>query len=175
MQAARAANIELRVEGNDLVLEASAPPATELLDLLSRHKPGIVALLQPAPDSWSPEDWQAYFDERAGIAQFDGRLPRPEAEVRAFACCVAEWLNRTPVKSPPGRCLCCGGGDRRDNPLLPFGTETTGHVWLHSRCWPAWQATQEAGAVAGIEAMGIKKTAETGRSAPGPRIAHPSR
>ena len=33
--------------------------------------------------------------ERAGIAEFDGGLPRPEAEALAFECCVVEWLNRT--------------------------------------------------------------------------------
>ena len=39
-------------------------------------------------DGWAPEDWQAYFDERAGIAQFDGGLSRPEAEasVRVLCC-----------------------------------------------------------------------------------------
>ena len=47
--------------------------------------------------------------ERAGIAEFDGGLPRAEAETRAFECCVVEWLNRNPVCSPPGRCLDCGG------------------------------------------------------------------
>jgi len=36
--------------------------------LLSRHKSGIVALLRPGRDGWSAEDWQVFFDERAGIA-----------------------------------------------------------------------------------------------------------
>jgi hypothetical protein len=52
---------------------------------------------------WSREDWQVFFEERAGIAEFDGGLPRLEAEARAFTCCVAEWLNRNPVRSPPDR------------------------------------------------------------------------
>jgi hypothetical protein len=34
-------------EGEDLVLEAGAPPAAEVLERLARRKPGIVALLQP--------------------------------------------------------------------------------------------------------------------------------
>ena len=109
LKAARAAGVELAIDGDDLVLEASAPPPAAVLDLLSRHKAGIVALLRPGDDGWSAEDWQAFFDERAGIAEFDGGLPRAEAEARAFACCVAEWLNRNPVRSPPGRCLGCGG------------------------------------------------------------------
>jgi hypothetical protein len=48
---------------------------------------------------WSAEEWLVFFDERAGVAEFDGGLPRPQAEVHAFACCVAEWLNQHPVGS----------------------------------------------------------------------------
>ena len=60
---------------------ASAPPAA-VLDALSRHKAEIVALLRPGRDGWSAEDWQVFFDERAGIAEFDGGLPRAEAEAQ---------------------------------------------------------------------------------------------
>ena len=65
-----------------------------MLDLLSRHKTGIVALLRPANDGWSSEDWLTFYDEREGIAEFGGRLSRDQAEARAVACCVAEWLNQ---------------------------------------------------------------------------------
>jgi hypothetical protein len=74
-----------------------------------------------------------FFDKRAGIAEFDGGLPRPRAEFQAFACCVTEWLNHNHVGSPPGRCLGCGETDRPHDPLLPYGVEPTGHAWLHSR------------------------------------------
>lgn len=96
LKAARAAGIQLGIDCDDLMLEASAPPPPAVIDLLSRHKAGIVALLRPTEDGWSAEDWQVFFDERAGIVEFDGGLPRPEAEARAFAFCVAEWLNRNP-------------------------------------------------------------------------------
>ena len=109
LKAARAAGVELAVDGDDLVLEAASAPPAAVLDALSRHKAEIVALLRPAEDGWSAEDWQVFFDERAGIAEFDGGLPRAEAEAQAFACCVVEWLNRNPERSPPGRCLGCGG------------------------------------------------------------------
>jgi len=131
-----------------------------VLDLLSRHKAGIVALLRPADDGWSAEDWQVYLDERAGIAEFDGGLPHSQAEARAFACCIGEWLNRNPVRSPPGRCLGCGGGGHGHDPLLPYGVEDTGHAWLHSRCWPAWYAGRKADAAAALAAMGIAPPAE---------------
>jgi hypothetical protein len=114
-----------------------------------------VAPLHTERDSWSGEDWRAFFDERAGIAEFDGGLPRQQAEVRAFTCCVAEWLNRNPVRSPPDRCLRCGEAEQGHDPLLPLGTESTGHAWLHSRCWSAWHAARQAEATEALEAMGI--------------------
>jgi hypothetical protein len=48
---------------------------------------------------WSAEDWQVFFDERAGIIEFDGGLPRAEAEAQTFACRVVEWLNHNPERS----------------------------------------------------------------------------
>ena len=69
-------------------------------------------------DGWSGEDWRAFFDERAGIAEFSGGVSRKEAEAHAFACCVVEWLNRHPAPSPPGRCAWCGeSGDARRHRL----------------------------------------------------------
>jgi hypothetical protein len=106
-------------------------------------------------DSWVDEDWQAFFDERAGIAEFDGGLTREQAEARAFTCCVIEWLNRNPVRSSPGSCLRCGEAEQSHDPLMPFGTESAGHAWLHSHCWSAWHAARHTQAVAALEAMGI--------------------
>jgi hypothetical protein len=107
-----------------------------------------VALLRSGSDSWSGEDWLVFFNERAGIAEFDGGLSRTEAEARALECSAAEWMNRNPARSPPGRCLQCGGREEKWDRLLPFGTEPTGHAWLHSRCWGAWHANRKARAVA---------------------------
>jgi hypothetical protein len=99
LEAARAAGIQLRIDGDDIVLKASAPPPAPVLELLSRHKADVVRTLRPAETRWSALDWQFFFDERAGIAEFDGGLPRLQAEAHAFACCVAEWLNHHPVGS----------------------------------------------------------------------------
>ena len=137
LRAARAAGVAVGVDGDDLMLQASAPPPPAVLDALSRHRPAIIALLQPARDGWPIEDWHVLFDELASMAERKGGLPRAKAEARAFACCVAEWLNRNPARSAPGRCLGCGHGDRPGDPLLPFGTEISGHAWLHAVCWPA--------------------------------------
>jgi hypothetical protein len=157
LQAARAAGIELEVNGDDLVLGADSKPSAEVLEDLVRHKAEIVAWLRLGQGVWSAEDWRAFFDERAGIAEFNAGLSRAQAEARAFACCIVEWLNRNPAPSPSGRCLGCGGQNQAHDPLLPYGVEPTGHAWLHSRCWPAWYASRKAEATAALAAMGIDR------------------
>ena len=158
LEVARAVGIRVEIDGDDLVLEASAPPQPALLDLLSHHKAGILTLLRLAANGWSAEDWQVFFDERAGIAEFDGGLSRGQAEARAFACCAVEWLNRNRMRSSPGRCLGCG--DQAHDPVLPYGVESTGDTRLHSRCWPAWCEGGKTEAVAALAAMGIAPPAE---------------
>ena len=125
------------------------------LDLLSLHKADILRLLSRAGDGWSPKDWQVFFDERAAIAEFDGGLSRAEAKERAYACCVVEWLNRNPTTSTPGRWLACGGGEEPCDPLLPFGTDTIGHAWVHRACWPTWYRAREVEASSRLACMGI--------------------
>jgi len=156
LKAARAAGVELAFDGDALALKAASAPPAVVLDALSRNKAEIVALLRPSKDGWSVEDWLAFFDERAGIAENDGGLRRAEAEAQAFARCVVEWLNRNPASSPPGCCLGCGDRDHHHDPLLPYGIEPTGHAWLHSRCWYAWHSRRKAEATVALLAMGIR-------------------
>lgn len=158
LKLARAAGVRIGIDGDALTLDAEAAPPSAVLDLLARHKAQVIALLRLGGDGWSSEDWRAFFDERAGIAEFDGGLPRDQAEARAFACCVAKWLNRNPVRSPPGRCHGCGEAEHGQDALLPLGTEPTGHAWLHSRCWPAWHAGRKAEAVAALSILEIYET-----------------
>lgn len=158
--AALEAGIRVRVEGDDLALEAASAPSAELLDHLARDKAAIIALLRPRADGWSAEDWTAYFQERAAIGQYDGCLARPQAEARAFAACVRAWLNLTGEASPPDRCAACGGGERRHEPLLPHCVASGGRASLHARCWPGWQARRMAAAVEALEGMGIARPVE---------------
>ena len=144
LAAARTSGIRVELDGDDLVLAAPVPPPTAVLDLMSRHKRHIVALLRPDRDGWSAEDWRMLFEERAGIAEFDGGLPRDQAEAGAFACCVSEWLSRGPFGSPR-HCQGCGRGGTSDSPLLRLDE---GHAWLHAGCRPVWQARRKAEAVA---------------------------
>ena len=155
LKLARAAGVRIGIDGDALTLDADIAPPPAVLDLLTLYKAQVIALLRTGSDGWSGEDWRALFDERAAISEFDGGLSRASAEVRTFACCVAEWLNRNPVRSPLGRCLGCGGSEHAHDKLLPFGTEQTGHAWLHSRCWPAWDAARKAEAIAALSTFGI--------------------
>jgi hypothetical protein len=145
----------LRRESDNAGKTPDAGVAADVAAPVAPEKFGVIALLRIGRDGWSGEDWRAFFDERAGIAEFDGGLPRQQAEARAFMCCVADWLNRNPVRSSADRCLRCGEAEQDHDALLPFGTESTGHAWLHSHCWSAWYAGRHAEAVAALEAMGI--------------------
>jgi hypothetical protein len=163
LDAARAAGVQVHVDGGDLVLEASAAPPAAVLDLLRRHKRSIVARLERA-QRWGPTDWRAFFDERASIVEFDGDLPRTEAEARAFDCCVAEWLLRNPICSSPDRCLECGKSAKNENPLLAIGVVGAGEAWLHRSCVPAWHSARIDAAVESLKAMNIVGTPATSSS-----------
>ena len=82
INAAVAAGVTMKVDGARLVLSAPERPEDQLLEQLRREKPAIVAYLRGLA-AWTDDDWQALFDERAGIMEFDGGLPRGEAEERA--------------------------------------------------------------------------------------------
>jgi hypothetical protein len=77
-----AAGITMEVDGERLVLSAPQRPDDRLLDELRREKPEIVEYLRGLA-AWTDEDWQALFDERAGIMEFDGGFARAEAEAAA--------------------------------------------------------------------------------------------
>src|SRR3954452_9323214 len=117
------------------------------LPAIRQSKAAIVRLLGPRDNGWSAEEWLAFFDERAGIAEFNGGLSCAEAEASAYAHCLAEWLNHNPMRSPPGRCFGCGGYGASHNRLLPIGIGRSGEVWLHSGCSSAWYAGRKAEAV----------------------------
>src|SRR5262249_58589 len=136
--------------------------AADVVDMLRRHKRSIVSLLQgrflalrQPIEAWDPVDWGAFFDERAGIAEYDGGLPRAEAEARAFDCCVAEYLLRTPLPSSPDGCLEGGKPTKPDDPLWAVGVAGWGEGWLHCGCVSPWHSAGMAAAVAALSAMNI--------------------
>jgi hypothetical protein len=155
LRVARAAGIDIGIDGDDLVLEASSAPPDAVFDTLSRNKEGIIALLRPNGDGWSPEDWQAFFDERAGIAEFDGGQTREAAEARALECCVVEWLNRHPQQSDPGHCAWCRTPEHDGHTVDPFGVEEYGYTWLHHECWGDWRDHRREQARQELTSLGI--------------------
>jgi hypothetical protein len=156
LHVARAAGIQIKIDGDDLLLEADAPPPPAVLDLLSRNKPGILTMLRSGVDGWTAEDWHTVFHERPAIAEFDGALPRAKSGALALDCRVIEWLNQHPAPSVPGRCAWCGRPESASAVVLPFGTEPGTHTWLHSECWPAWHQVRRTDAIAALRAIGIQ-------------------
>jgi hypothetical protein len=59
-------------------------------------------------DVWTPEDWRVYYLERAAIREFDGLLPRQEADRRAWRETANRWWHEHGSRSAPG--ICCGCG-----------------------------------------------------------------
>jgi hypothetical protein len=152
---ARAHGVHLELEGDDLLLEAAGPPPDEILAALSRHKPEVVRLLHSAQDGSSPDYWHVLFHERTAFAEFDGGLPRADAEAQAFESCVIEWLNRNPTPSGAGRCAWCGQTEANGAVVVPYGTQPGTHAWLHTECWPAWQEFRRSQAREALNRMGI--------------------
>jgi hypothetical protein len=155
---ARAAGIQVVLDGDHLALEASAPPSGAVLDLLARHKAEILTLLRPGNDGWSGEDWREFFEEHACMAEFDGGLSRDNAEVRAFSRCVGEWLYRNPNRTPSGRCDHCG---EPEGMLLPYLTGYShshpGHTWLHLECSQDWHHMRLKRVVSRLVALGVRR------------------
>jgi hypothetical protein len=100
--------IRLGITGADLVLDAEREPAPAVLEAIRHNKEEIVALLVADQDAGTAEDWQVFFDERAGIAEHDGGMSRIDAEVAAYESCIVEWMNRNPASSDPDICAWCG-------------------------------------------------------------------
>jgi hypothetical protein len=96
-----------RLESEAMSAAEARKAPTTILDLRPSHKPGIGELLRSGQCSC-----HAFFDERAAIAEFDGRLTRVAAEARAFDCCVGEWRNRNPVCSTLDKCSWVGDAER---------------------------------------------------------------
>jgi hypothetical protein len=161
LSAAHSAGIRITIDGGDLVLDAPAPPPPAVIDLLARHKTAIVKLLHPGSDVWSTPNWQEFFEERASIAEFEGGLPRDEAQGYALSRCVAEWLRRNPARSASGRCALCGESSGMLLPYLTgYSVSEPGHTWLHHGCSPTWHQQRRAKAVAALRVMGISTPAE---------------
>lgn len=50
--------------------------------------------------AWTVDDWRYEFNERAGIAEFDGGMSREAAELLAFQHCVRLMAKRGDMSRP---------------------------------------------------------------------------
>lgn len=154
---AHAAGIRVWIDGDQLALEASAPPSAEVLNLLASHKTDILTLLRPGLDGWSGEDWREYFEERAAISEFDHGLSRADAEKNAFSHCVQEWSRQNPISSAPGVCHQCLQPKGFIQPYFTGGdVHNPAHVWLHPNCANRWHEARRDSAIASLEALGLR-------------------
>ena len=155
----RAAGGRIMIIEDRLKVRAPLPLSDKLVAELRLHKAEVLAFLQDRKSVWTPEDWQAFFDERAAIAEHDGGLSRADAEQRAFECCVMEWLWRNPPPATgPERCAHCGEPLGEDG--LPFLTGDGGHTWLHSDCHGDWTVRHRARAAAALAILGFRPPTE---------------
>ena len=104
--------------------------------------------------AWTAADWRAHYDERAGMLEYEGGLSRTEAEARARKWVTAEYMVRAHKATVPGVCAHCGEAGH-DQAVIPHGTVTVGHVWLHSRCWRVWYDGQVESARDALGVMGV--------------------
>lgn len=155
IRVAEASGIRLRAEGTDLVLDADLEPPVDVVNAIRRHKAEIIELLAPPGDRWTAEDWRAFYDERAGIAEYDSGQPQADAEAFAFESCIVEWLDRHPERSDSGRCAWCERPDRDGHAVVPFGTQSHSHTWLHPECWNDWRQNRRERAQQALAAMGL--------------------
>jgi hypothetical protein len=138
LRAAKDAGITIGIDGDDLVLKASAEPPREMLDLFASHKPGIMRWLRPGSDGWSIDEWQELFQKRASIADNMG-FGRLDAETNAFHDCVDHWLTiNPPLANQHGECLRCGNAvSPKQGVTVACSSGTKG--WLHPECAPDWR------------------------------------
>ena len=166
VQLARKHGIRLSVNGANLKVVSDKEPPTEVLEAIRGHKAEILALLAASKEGWSADEWRAFCDERVGIAEFDGGLPRAEAEANAFESCVIEWMKRNPAPSEPGRCAWCGAFETVGcSVIVPFGsdgsTKAGSHTWLHHACWSPWRHVRRMRAIEALRLVGITSSGQS--------------
>ena len=126
-------------------------PSVSFVSAVSGH---IAADDDQVAGAWDATDWQALYDERAAIREYDGELPRPEAERLALNDCIDWWLTQHPPE-PTDDVVCVHCSDPLDDDAIPVLAGYNGHTWLHGRCHHSWLAKRRAEAEQVLAAMGV--------------------
>ena len=105
---------------------------------------------------WRKEQWKEFFNQRADIAQFNGKLGRGEAEEIAFFYCVDQWYKLNPCPSKLGSCAHC---NKTTGMHLPYLTSQTClgsvHTWLHKDCSYEWHKNRKNKAFQVLNSIGL--------------------
>ncbi len=153
-----AAGGNLAANGNRLEVSAPCPLPRRLVDDLRRSKADVLTFLSGGRVTWDAADWREWFEERAGVLEFDAGFPRLEAERRAYEHAIMEWLNRNPPVVDPDRCAGCGRAtDEAKTDWRPLGDGTTVHFGdaYGLRCFEAHGTKRREEAVAALAALGL--------------------
>ncbi len=105
---------------------------------------------------WRKEQWDEFFNQRADIAEFNGKLGREQAEEIAFFYCLDQWYKLNPYPSKSGSCAHC---NKTTGIQLPYLTSQTSlgpvHTWLHQDCSYEWHADRKNQALQVLNSMGL--------------------
>jgi hypothetical protein len=119
LDVARAAGLNLAVDGADLVLESSDPPPA-VLDLVRVHKAEIIAAITAASHASQETDdavvdWCDWYEERVAIRRFDGGYNREEAARLAWSEAEDRWHRMHGERIPRDPCAAVAdrSGQRR--------------------------------------------------------------
>jgi hypothetical protein len=99
LEAVLAAGVQLTIEGDDLVLEASAPPPARVIDLLSRHKADLLRIFRPA-ELRSENASKSFADPNRFLVEIPHRFAvarwSREADIATIARCILATLKYEP-------------------------------------------------------------------------------
>ncbi len=130
------------------------------LPAIRQEKEAILAMLRADQRFADQGQWRAYFDATVAASRTKAGMSGERAARNAYACCIAEWLDRTFEGSAEGLCALLGDCRHPHSRLVPYGLEETGYVWLHPECRPLWAARRKLEAVSALAAAGVTDPAK---------------
>lgn len=145
----------LALERGQIVVRARRPLPASLLSTLRARREAIHAALAKSPREWTGEDWREHFEERAAIAEHDGRVFRTQAETQAFESCVTRWLVLNPPANPGSNlCAYCRAA-AAPNALVILARDGSERRVVHAQCHAPLLAKRCAEAVAALKCLGV--------------------